>query len=57
MGINTNAIQDYLTWRNNLTESDYPVVFANLALLDEVRALANEGATNEQISSAISELD
>ena len=57
MGINTNAIQDYLTWRNNLTESDYPAIFANLAKLDAVEALVIEGADHNEIRTAVFELD
>ena len=57
MGINTNAIQDYLTWRNNLTESDYPAIFANLAKLDAVEALVIEGADHNDIRTAVFELD
>lgn len=57
MGINTNAIQDYLTWRENLTPADYPLIFANLAKLDAVEALVLEGASHDEIRRAVFELD
>ena len=57
MGINTNAIQDYLTWRENLTPADYPLIFANLAKLDAVEALVLGGADHDEIRRAVFELD
>ena len=57
MGINTNAIQDYLTWRNNLTPEDYPLIFASLARLDEVETLVMSGADHDTIRRAVFELD
>ena len=57
MGINTNAIQDYLTWRNNLTPEDYPLIFASLARLDEVETLVMSGADHDTIRREVFELD
>ena len=57
MGINTNAIQDYLTWRNGLTEDDYPRLFAELAKLDTIEKLVLEGAGHDDIRTAVFELD
>ena len=57
MGINTNAIQDYLTWRNGLTEADYPNIYHSLNLLGKVEALVIEGADHNDIRTAVFELD
>ena len=57
MGINTSAIQEYITWRNNLTPEDYPLIFASLAKLDEVETLVMSGADHDTIRRAVFELD
>lgn len=58
MGINTNAIQDYLTWRNGLTEADYVGIYNNLGRLDKIEQLViEEGADHDTIRRAVFELD
>ena len=52
-----NNIQEYITWRNNLTPEDYPLIFANLAKLDEVETLVMSGADHDTIRRAVFELD
>lgn len=58
MGINTNAIQDYLTWRNGLTEADYVGIYNNLGRLDKIEQLViEEGADHDTIRREVFELD
>ena len=58
MDINTNAIQDYLTWRNGLTEADYVGIYNNLGRLDKIEQLViEEGADHDTIRRAVFELD
>ena len=58
MGINTNSIQDYLTWRNGLTEADYVGIYNNLGRLDKIEQLViEEGADHDTIRRAVFELD
>ena len=58
MGINTNNIQDYLTWRNGLTEADYAGIYNNLGRLDKIEQLViEEGADHDTIRRAVFELD
>ena len=57
MGINTSAIQEYITWRNGLTPEDYPLIFASLAKLDEMETLVMSGADHDTIRRAVFELD
>ena len=51
------SIEGYLRWRNGLTEDDYPAIYRSLVRLDITEELLKKGATNEQVSSAILELD
>lgn len=58
MGINTNAIQEYITWRNGLTEADYVGIYNNLGRLDKIEQLViEEGADHDTIRRAVFELD
>ena len=58
MGINTNNIQDYLTWRNGLTEADYVGIYNNLGRLDKIEQLViEEGADHDTIRREVFELD
>ena len=58
MGINTNNIQDYLNWRNGLTEADYVGIYNNLGRLDKIEQLViEEGADHDTIRRAVFELD
>lgn len=53
----SKSIQEYITWRNNLTPEDYPLIFASLARLDEVETLVMSGADHDTIRRAVFELD
>lgn len=50
-------IEGYLTWAANFDKKDLPAIYVALGQLDYIRQLLAEGATNEQVSSAILELD
>ena len=52
-----NQIEAYIRWRNGLEESDYPALYRSLARLGIIEELIEKGATNEQISTAVFELD
>ena len=54
----SKSIQDYLTWRNGLTEADYVGIYNNLGRLDKIEQLViEEGADHDTIRRAVFELD
>lgn len=58
MGEKSKSIQDYLTWRNGLTEADYVGIYNNLGRLDKIEQLViEEGADHDTIRRAVFELD
>lgn len=53
-----NNIQEYITWRNGLTEADYVGIYNNLGRLDKIEQLViEEGADHDTIRRAVFELD